>query len=56
MVVKVIEELRSWDPYVAQAGHNLRMEIGDHRSEIGSQRVWGMEPEVKGHGLRGQIN
>lgn len=42
-MVNVIEELRPWDPYVAEAGHSLRM----------GSSVWGWKPEGVECGGRG---
>lgn len=53
LVLEVIVELRTWDPDVAQAGHNLRLET-EIQSGIAGLGLKALE--VRGHGVWGQIN
>lgn len=52
-MLEVIVELRMWDPDVAQAGHNLRVETGIllGTTDLGLDAL-----EVRGHEAWGQIN
>ena len=52
-MLEVTVELRTWDPDVAQAGHNLSVET---RIQSGITGLGFEALEVRGHGVRGQIN